>query len=99
MTKKITDSQKIQINELYLIHKTYAAVSRIMGLSPSTIKKYITPNYISKKNIKKSLLTLEKIEAVETFLLPPEDIQNPNILKLTDEEVLEMQEFWKEILL
>ena len=51
----MTQEKIIEINELYLKIKTYAGVSRAMGGSPSptTVKKYIIPNYVSKENIKK----------------------------------------------
>ena len=50
----ITQEQIIEMNELYLQLKTYAAVSRAMGGSPSptTVKKYIIPGYTSKKDLK-----------------------------------------------
>lgn len=54
MARTITNEQIIEMNELYLKIKTYAGVSRAMGGSPapSTVKKYIIPNYISKENKK-----------------------------------------------
>jgi DNA invertase Pin-like site-specific DNA recombinase len=52
MATKVTEQDKIQINELYLELKTYAAVARETGFSPSTVKKYIIPNYISQNDIK-----------------------------------------------
>ena len=50
MATSITQDQIIEMNELYLNLKTYAGVSRAMGGSPSptTVKKYIIPGYVSK---------------------------------------------------
>ena len=47
----IDDDLIIKMNELYLQIKTYAGVSRALGgtPSPSTVKKYIIPNYTSRK--------------------------------------------------
>lgn len=42
---KVTEDMILQMNELYLELKTYAAVSRVVGVSPTTVKKYINPNF------------------------------------------------------
>ena len=44
---RVTESEIKQINELYLQYGTYAAVAREVGRAPSTVKKYIDPNYQS----------------------------------------------------
>lgn len=36
---RVTKDDVIKINELYLKHKTYAAVARETGFAPSTVKK------------------------------------------------------------
>ena len=41
MARKVTEEDKILINELYIKLKTYAAVARETGFSPTTVKKYI----------------------------------------------------------
>lgn len=53
----ITQEMIIEMNELYLDIKTYAGVSRALGgsPSPSTVKKYIIPEYTSKKDINKKV--------------------------------------------
>lgn len=50
MATKVTPEIIEQINELYLELGVKAQVARAVGLSPSTVSKYIIPNYISKKN-------------------------------------------------
>ena len=42
---KVTPEMIIQMNELYLDIKTYAGVARVIGVSPSTVKRYINPNF------------------------------------------------------
>lgn len=42
---KVTQDMIIQINELYKELKTYAAVSRVVGVSPTTVKKYVIQDY------------------------------------------------------
>ena len=46
MAKTVITKEEIKkINELYLKYKTYAAVSRELGISPGTVKKYVIPDY------------------------------------------------------
>lgn len=44
---RVTESEIKQINELYLQYGTYAAVAREVGRAPSTVKRYVDPNYQS----------------------------------------------------
>jgi hypothetical protein len=52
LAKRITDEQKEMINELFLEYGVKKKVAEIIGCSPSTVSKYIIPNYISKKECK-----------------------------------------------
>ena len=42
---KVTNSEIKLMNELYLQYHTYAAVAREVGRAPSTVKRYIDPDY------------------------------------------------------
>ncbi len=44
---RVSQDEIIKMNELYLEYKTYSAVAREVGRAPSTVKKYIDPNYVS----------------------------------------------------
>lgn len=44
---RISEDEVIRMNELYLEYHTYAAVAREVGRAPSTVKRYIDPNYKS----------------------------------------------------
>ena len=46
---KITDEIKERINELYAELGVKTQVAKIIGCSPSTVSRYIIPNYISKQ--------------------------------------------------
>ena len=42
---RVTENEIRQMNELYLQYRTYSAVAKEVGRAPSTVKKYIDPNY------------------------------------------------------
>ena len=43
--RRVTEDEIRQMNELYLQYRTYSAVAKEVGRAPSTVKKYIDPNY------------------------------------------------------
>lgn len=95
MAARITEDQKIQMNILYQELKTYAAVARSMGVSASTVKRYIIPDFINPEE-----LTITTIQIDE---LPPVDIDKfkqpfGNLCILSDEEKEEIKELWEELL-
>ena len=47
MANKVTNTDIVKMNELYLTLKSYAAVARQTGFSSSTVSKYIQTNYRS----------------------------------------------------
>ena len=94
----VTQDMIKQINELYLKIKTYSGVAREVGIAPTTVKKYIIPNYQSEENIKKIIfkkedipeLSFEKFKNLEDW---------GSLCNLTDEEKEEIKELWNEILM
>ena len=48
MANRITDEQKIQINELYAENHNKSLTARILKISPASVSKYIIPDYIPK---------------------------------------------------
>lgn len=44
---RVSEAEIKKMNELYLEYGTYAAVAREVGRAPSTVKKYIDPDYDS----------------------------------------------------
>jgi hypothetical protein len=96
MARKVTEEDKILINELYIKLKTYAAVARETGFSPTTVKKYIITNYIPKEQIQQNVFNIE-IPAINKEMF---DIENfGELCILSKEEKIEVEELWKELLL
>lgn len=61
---RVTSEEIKEMNELYLVYGTYSAVAREVGRAPSTVKRYIDPDYISQKEpIKLKLINWKKLEA------------------------------------
>lgn len=61
---RVTQDEIIKMNELYLEYKTYAAVAKEVGRAPSTVKRYIDPEYISQAIPKKlKPIDWEKLES------------------------------------
>ena len=61
MANRLTEEDKIRINELYIKYGTYAEVARQTGFSPATVRKYIIPNFTPKSEISKKFFTSEEI--------------------------------------
>lgn len=90
---KVTEDMIIRMNELYVELKTYAAVSRIVGVSPTTVKKYINPNF-NKVTENKHIIEEREIN-FDLF-----DRVNWNILlELMPREKIDIEEVRKEVVL
>lgn len=90
MANKVTESVKIEFNELYLKYKTYAEVARQTGFSASTVKKYIIPNFVSRENIKFTKFKGEIKESIGEFTLEDLDLtpQEEYALGLLKQELM-----------
>lgn len=97
MASKITNEQIIQMNILYLKYKTYAAVAREVGCAPSTVKKYIQPNFVNPEELEVKhfegelpLLNKELFSNIENW---------GELCVLSDKEREDIKELWKEIVI
>lgn len=98
MANVITAAQKKEINELYAEIGTYAGVARQMGISPTTVKRYVIPNYTPEKDVARVSCDIDKCRRIiELSHLTKEDFENKNILCLTDDEKKDIEELWKEL--
>lgn len=100
MAVSISQDKIIEINELYLKIKTYAGVSRALGGSPSptTVKKYIIPGYMSKSTIVKKAFHKDDLPefVAEVFC----GVDNwGDLCRLSKDEKQEVIELWNELLI
>lgn len=96
MAKRVSQDDIIEMNEIYLVCKTYSGVAQATGWSAGTVKKYIIPNYISQQ-IKKEKYNIN-IPSVEDTIKFLTNIQQP-LTTLTNKEINELPKLWKEILI
>ena len=94
----VTDELIVKMNELYLSLGTYAGVSRALGGSPSptTVKKYIIPNYVpqAQKNIEISDI---KIPELDTYIKNFEKEDLDFLYAYTPKEYSNIIKLWEEI--
>jgi len=89
----ITYEDKIKINQLYQKLKTYAAVAREMKIAPSTVKKYVIDGYTAPEaNIKKFEGPLPDFDS---SMFRTDDWGA--LCEMSDEEVKEIRDLWKEL--
>jgi transposase-like protein len=98
MAVKVTPQMIEEMNEAYLVAKTYAAVARQFEISPTTVRKYIISDYKSRASIVKQVLSAEKINQIEAFICPVEVLRSSTALELTDEEKEDMKTLWEVLL-
>lgn len=96
MANRITNDDIQKMNELYLEVKTYAGVAKLMGCAPTTVKKYIIPNFvpISEVQIKKWSGDLPEFDYK---IFRKKDWGS--LCELSPEEEKEFQDFKKEVVL
>lgn len=93
--------EKIQeiINEYKKIG-TYSGVAKKVGVSASTVKKYVE-NAIEKPQVKNEipeLLSFDEVSIwVENYILPYNKVIDPDILKLDEDEKKEIAEIIEEL--
>lgn len=94
MARKVTDKDIIDMNEAYLLCKTYSGVVTATGWSASTVRKYIIPGYTSKKEKINYNITIPSIEETIKSLLANEALCN-----VTEEERANLPELWEGMLI
>ena len=89
MANKVTQNDILNINRIYLKLGTYAATAREVGFSAGTVKKYIIPNFVDPEEI--------ELRKFSSEIKPIQDIEMKWDLNLSEEELKEIEELWKEI--
>ena len=92
--KVVTQNDIKEMNRLYLELKTYAAVSRATGFSPSTVKKYIIDGFsmVDETQVKRFN---EPLPDLNTKIFRGDDWGALCIL--SEDEQKEIEDLWKEM--
>lgn len=92
--KVVTQADIRKINRLYLELGTYAAVARETGFSPTTIKKYIIPDFkvVEEADVKRFDGPLPEFDS---SMFRGDDWGD--LCVLSPEEIGEIRELWKEM--
>ena len=96
MANKVTQEDILRINEIYYKVHTYAETARQTGFSAGTVKKYVIPGWRP--------VNIEEVKKFDLNVIPDFDasvfknIDNYGTLcVLTNEELEEIRELWKEM--
>ena len=98
MAKRVTEADIIRINKLYKEIGTYAGVAKVVGFAPSTVKRYIIPDFKVVDDIDKKKVTKDEIAPQGKW---QEDIKNYDFAQLcllTDEDEVELAVLGKELI-
>ena len=95
MARRVQKEDIEEMNELYLIYNSYSAVARECGWSAGTVKRYIEPDYISKRVVEPKPFRLEDLPKSNLHVFLEKDWKD--LIVLSDEEKEEMKEFKKEV--
>lgn len=97
MANRITPEQIKQINLAYLSCHTYSGAAKAAGVSPSTAKKYVDPNFQAPDaNAVVKVVEPLPINTIKPFVRASEIFE---ATQLSDAEKSEMPEFWKELMI
>lgn len=95
---KLSQEKIQEIVTQYSIIGTYSGVAKKLGVSPTTVKKYVTQSQTKLSSTKKKerVLFNEDIPDVDEIVVPP--LSERGIwLELTSEELLEIEKLREEI--
>ena len=98
MANKVTNEDILRINEIYYKTKTYAETARQTGFAPSTVKKYVIPNWqpVVVENVKRFKLSeLPELTNVTKLFNGIDNYGNLCVLSKLEEE--EIEKLWEEL--
>ena len=109
MARRISEETIIQINEVYLECGVKSKTAQIVGVSPSTVTKYLIPNYQSQRSAAAPVPFEGELAGVDPFIssiISIVDSQNLSPVaafckacELTDDEYKEMKEIQKGVMI
>lgn len=93
----VTKEMIVKINELYAEYGVKAQVARELGISASTVSKYIAPNYVPEAQRPHEDFDLEEYHRrIAGFVLPKRRL-NERLLEYEEGELEEVRRLQKEL--
>lgn len=95
MARRLTEADKIQINEVYAICHSYSKTAEITGFSAASVRKYVLPNYepAARERPSRKDFVISTVEDTVSWLK-----QNDEICVLSANEFFSMPKLWEELL-
>lgn len=97
--KLVQEEDIVAMNEAYLLCGTYSGVAKVLGWSPSTVKKYIIEGYQSKGIVGEVPSTKVFVEPAAVDEAIEYLLNHSNLSCLTEQERKDMATIWKGMLL
>ena len=91
---KLSEEKIAEINKVYAEVGTYSGTAKIVGCSPATVKKYCQMEVIPDSTVRVDFN--DSIPPVEELNWPSEE-KIAEMARLTEAEIKEIQELWKEL--
>lgn len=91
---KLSEEKIAEIRRVYNELGTYSGTAKAVGCSPATIKKYTQEEYTPDPTVRVSFS--EILPPVEELAWPSEE-EISNMARLTEAELEEIKELWKEL--
>ena len=89
---RVTPDEIEKMNELYLIYGTYSAVAREVGRAPTTVKRYIDPNYTAKEVKRLLVVPWSNIEMLSPINFM--DFYNGKLTCKVDKDSINLQPYY-----
>lgn len=99
MAKRLTEEDKLRINEVYYLTHSYAETARQTGFSATSVKKYVLPDFKPQTNIEKITFNEEEIPNQIDYEPFVNSDNWGEFCELAEEEKEEMKDLWKELVL
>lgn len=98
MAGRLSEEKIKEIKEAFARIGTYSGTAKEVGVSASTVKKYVTQESEKLVDTHIKLMNFKDLlHWIENYVIPPEQFNNKHILELDEIEKEEVRELLKEM--
>lgn len=95
MARRLTENDKIQINEVYAACRNYTKTAEITGFSAASVRKYVIPNYEPAARHRPDPNSFHVPSIDDTIKMLQADDE---LCLLSEKEKQEMESLWKDLM-